>query len=960
MMNRALVHRLLRVERILQTQPPAVRRKLSQITSKPIPSLALMLAMGAALPAEAETLLVETDVPDAMADGSCSLVEAIDNANADAQVHPDCAAGSGADVIDLQGQTYVITSGIGGTQGLPSITSPIRMEGRSSTIRVSPVPVDTVLNVEPSGDLELRETTITGDRGSGSTINAHRVRNAGTLYLSDVTVVLNFPSSAGISNTGQLDGERVALELAGSIEAGTDYGGNGFHNEGDADLRQLAVSGLSAFNDPTGDQLSTIVNDGTLVLNEATVSDNYAAFGSSVAGIINRGTLTGRSVTVEKNYAGYIGNFAGVANEPGGTLRLYDSEVSSNEISGTSGGVSNHGEALLERVDMVSGGLFNRGDLRVVDSGLRGSNSDYGPSGVWNTGTLELEGVTIANHFSAFGSSGLTNLDAATATVVNSTIVNNGCYQCVAGVDNSGQMSITASTIAGNWAASMEGMVFNRAGAQLSLVQTLVAGRHYNPELARLLGPIISNAGAIETRHNLFGDSSQTTAQALVGFTPDGSDILATSDGDAPTPLAALLDTQLDTQSEQPVPKLADNGGPTETVALVAGSPALNGFSSPDCPAVDQRGVSRPQGSGCDAGAFELDETTLSSTQFLRCPGDTDGDGVAELVVVSGNGIVSMSTINGTGRTQLTLEGLGQVVDVSVVPDTNTNGSPELAALGRNGMVQVWDPMTRTRLATAMLDSTDEPRDLEWLSDIGGDGIADLAALAGDRALLHDSVSGSSLGSVTFSPYIQGVDLVTPAEPAPTGSALGVVGENESADGADKLEFRDPARGGITRAIWLGKRWQVHQAQPLADLNGNGAHEWAVLRNENEAVSVLLRDGESQVHLGSVEFAPWIQPLHLETIGDVNGNGAGELVVLGRYPGTGGQPMDVKDAATGEQLRRVWFNRSFPVQDATQCPDVNGNGSPEIGVVGQRESDGQVVVFLKDPLTGERVRRIQF
>ena len=52
---------------------------------------------------------------------------------------------------------------------------------------------------------------------------------------------------------------------------------------------------------------------------------------------------------------------------------------------------------------------------------------------------------------------------------------------------------------------------------------------------------------------------------------------------------------------------LADNGGPTLTHALLAGSPAIDAADAAVCPATDQRGVTRPQGAGCDVGAYEVE-----------------------------------------------------------------------------------------------------------------------------------------------------------------------------------------------------------------------------------------------------------------------------------------------------------------------------------------------------------------
>jgi hypothetical protein len=54
---------------------------------------------------------------------------------------------------------------------------------------------------------------------------------------------------------------------------------------------------------------------------------------------------------------------------------------------------------------------------------------------------------------------------------------------------------------------------------------------------------------------------------------------------------------------------LQNNTGPTQTMALGAGSPALDQVpsSGAGCPATDQRGITRPQGSACDIGAFEVE-----------------------------------------------------------------------------------------------------------------------------------------------------------------------------------------------------------------------------------------------------------------------------------------------------------------------------------------------------------------
>ena len=61
------------------------------------------------------------------------------------------------------------------------------------------------------------------------------------------------------------------------------------------------------------------------------------------------------------------------------------------------------------------------------------------------------------------------------------------------------------------------------------------------------------------------------------------------------------------TSTDPLIGPLADNGGPTLTHALQAGSPAIDAANADACSATDQRGVARPQGAGCDVGAYEDD-----------------------------------------------------------------------------------------------------------------------------------------------------------------------------------------------------------------------------------------------------------------------------------------------------------------------------------------------------------------
>ena len=159
--RQALFSRYAGYNGLLSRLPRRMRRQLQRRWRRSLAAIALLLALGQA-PALAATLSVAPGVaPDIAPDGACSLIESVENANADAQTHLDCPTGNGADIIVLPTSSIqTLTQIHNGDNGLPVINSRITIEGHSSTIRrdsgASPFQI---FSVSRTGNLSLNETT---------------------------------------------------------------------------------------------------------------------------------------------------------------------------------------------------------------------------------------------------------------------------------------------------------------------------------------------------------------------------------------------------------------------------------------------------------------------------------------------------------------------------------------------------------------------------------------------------------------------------------------------------------------------------------------------------------------------------------------------------------------------------------------------------------------------------------
>jgi len=317
-------------------------------------------------------------------------------------------------------------------------------------------------------------------------------------------------------------------------------------------------------------------------------------------------------------------------------LRIVGSGDATTIIDGGGAGavVTNSGSAvslskLTIRNGKYRGGIYNTGALSIIDSTVTGNLASYYGGGIYNTGALSVMNSNISGNK-----------------------VSNTCYNiCPAlggGIyNNSGSVIISNSTLSGNSAVrqchgcyTAGGGVFNNNGSVAISNSTLAAN------MAECSGSCSGFGGAIWTNGTLTASNVTISDNNAVGGTASAGGGVYEYDGEGGT---AVLQNSIvannssggncsgnitskgynlsndnscnftgpgDLQNANPLlGPLQYNGGPTKTMALGAGSPAIDAGNPSGCTdgkgnllKTDQRGKPRPNTEdtgGCDIGAYE-------------------------------------------------------------------------------------------------------------------------------------------------------------------------------------------------------------------------------------------------------------------------------------------------------------------------------------------------------------------
>lgn len=335
----------------------------------------------------------------------------------------------------------------------------------------------------------------------------------------------------------------------------------------------------------------------SLTLNHLTIANGLASNG---AGIDSIGTLTVTNSTLSGN--GALGAGGG-AIDNGGSLNVANSTFSGNYASMATGG-SGRG-----------GGILNSGKASVTSSTFSGDSADASGGGIYNTGTLSVAMSTFSGNVVARSSGGAI-FSSGALNVTTSTFSGNGAAADFGGGGgiSAGSMSVTDSTFSGNSAAT--GGAIAGGG---NITNSTFSGNSAEDGGGIAFSGDITNStfsgnsgGAVRgtiTLANTILAGSRSGGNCAGGVADGGGNVDdGTTCGFGP---ASLSNTNPQLQP------LANNGGPTQTMALIrSASPAIGRglaaicrSTAPTSPVndLDQRGLSRHADirGRCDSGAYD-------------------------------------------------------------------------------------------------------------------------------------------------------------------------------------------------------------------------------------------------------------------------------------------------------------------------------------------------------------------
>jgi predicted outer membrane repeat protein len=530
-------------------------------------------------------------------------------------------------------------------------------------------------------------------------------------------------------------------------------GGTNF-TDGVADTITLNGTSLQITSDVT------ITGGGASLL---TISGNNAASGIffilPAAGPITV-AISGMTLTNANQAVSTFGNSTTILSQMTITANSKNSAITSTaaQLTIDQSTISNNTGSIGAAVALYSGAK-----LTITNSTLSGNTAGGNGGAIYsNLGILTISGSTISGNKGLYGGAISSN---NSTTITNSTISGNIATAGGGGIFvTSGKLEINQSTLFGNVATSKGGGIFSNS-TTISIRQSTVTGNSAPTGGGLHLEPGSTN----DIGNSLIAGNTGGELGGTGSFTNNGGNLLAIPTGKVLGDIVAV--------NGSGVPILADNGGPTQTVALVTGSVAVNAGSNaliPPGTTTDQRGTgfNRLLAGTVDIGAIESPflppvppeppvtppvvptptPTPTPTPAPEPTPTPTNLSVTTALDPITGN-ILTIKNDDGSTRFKIApFVGYQQAISLAT-GDVNGDGFADVivGAAGRGGPhVKIVDGKTGVELYSFFaFDPAFEGGVSVAAGDVNGDGFIDIVTSAGPGAAPHVKVfSGKDLSEL--------------------------------------------------------------------------------------------------------------------------------------------------------------------------------------------------------------------
>ena len=370
---------------------------------------------------------------------------------------------------------------------------------------------------------------------------------------------------------------------------------DGFVPQGDPEVPNRPSNSGAAIRHPWFGTLKAI--DVRFLRNQCASRDKEIGGGAIYAGGLTETVLSGCE---------FVGNVAsnggGILNR-GSTLTIIDCRFSGNAALGIGDGqYGNGGGVYIDGMNYEHPG----GNLLVCGTAFEGNTAMTHGSGMFSyfypgSASVIRDCVFDGNKFDGGGSgSGALYHEAAPLTLTGTTFASNTGGRHAGGIflGQGSNAAITNCTFAGNRVSGNGAGIFNGAAA-MNLTNCTFSGNDadYGPAIFK------GESATVSLRNTLFAGNTTANRYSATSCHEAMTDLggnlqwpRTKSSGNPDQPCVAGIDF-----ADPLLLPLADNGGPSQTFALAAGSAAIG--HGRDCPATDQRG--QPRASPCDTGAYE-------------------------------------------------------------------------------------------------------------------------------------------------------------------------------------------------------------------------------------------------------------------------------------------------------------------------------------------------------------------